>query len=111
LKPEHGRTSQQSPQITYQHFYLEKSIFLSEKLTLLTIPIIPVYVPLFSCKRSYYNIKKGALDSRTTSFGYDSKVDLINHEEVPAPGSYNHKDYFMSNRMKRSGYTFSLDRR
>lgn len=64
-----------------------------------------------SCQRSFYNIKKGAFGSRTTSFGYGNKIDLINREGVPPPGAYNQASDLIATRTKSRGFSFGNDRR
>ena len=51
------------------------------------------------------------MQERTTTFGYGNKTDLINREGVPPPGSYDQKSDFLMGRTKRSGYSFSHDKR
>ena len=51
------------------------------------------------------------METRTTTFGYGNKTDIINREGVPPPGAYDSKSSFMLNRAKKSGYTFSNDKR
>lgn len=61
------------------------------------------------CGRAFYDIKKGALNNRTTTFGYGNKIDLVNRQRVPPVGNYEINGQFIYNRQKNRGYSFSKD--
>ena len=51
------------------------------------------------------------MTARTTSFGYGNKVDIINREGVPPPGTYNQNIETMNNKVRQRGFSFSHDKR
>ena len=68
------------------------------------------FEPTFTsaCRTSFYNHKSTSLDNRTTSFGYGTKLNFINKEGVPPPGSYDRNSDFFTNGRKR-GFSFGND--
>jgi hypothetical protein len=51
------------------------------------------------------------LENRTTTFGYGTKISLINQEGVPPPGSYDPHHGMALNIHRKRGFSFGNDQK